>query len=93
MENSTEVISSTFAVVGGGIAGVSCVEQLSLLCPEESTVLVSSSDVVKAVTNLSKVTQWLTTFDVVEESFQEFSTKNINVKVIHADVKKINPSK
>lgn len=93
MEAASDVISATFVVVGGGIAGVSCVEQLSLLCPEESIVLVSSSDVVKAVTNLSKITQWLTTFDVVEESFQEFSTKNLNVKVIHADVERFNPLK
>ena len=93
MENSSEVILATFVVVGGGIAGVSCVEQLRLLCPEEAIVLISSSDVVKAVTNLSKIAQWVTTFDVIEESFQEFSTKNLNVKVIHANVDKFNPSK
>jgi len=91
MENS--ITSATFVVIGGGIAGVSCVEQLSLLCPKESIILVSSSDVVKAVTNLSKVTQWLTTFDVTEKSIDEFSSKTSNVKVFHSHVEKLNPDK
>ena len=38
---------ATFVIVGGGIAGVSCAEMLSVLCPHESILLLTSSPVIK----------------------------------------------
>ena len=38
---------ATFVVVGGGIAGVSCAEILSVLCPSEKIILLTSSPVIK----------------------------------------------
>ena len=38
---------ATFVVVGGGIAGVSCAEMLSVLCPSEKIILLTSSPVIK----------------------------------------------
>ena len=50
-----EVHEATFVIVGGGIAGVSCVEQITYLCPDEPVILISASSVVKSVTNLSQI--------------------------------------
>jgi len=80
------VIESTFVVVGGGIAGVSCVERLSYLCPDESVVLLSASNVVKTIANLSQLTKLLSTFDVVEKSVDEFAEEHSRVKVTSAFV-------
>ena len=37
-----------FVIVGGGIAGVSCAEMLSVLCPQERILLLTASPVIKA---------------------------------------------
>lgn len=37
-----------YVVVGGGVAGVCCVEELCRLCPDDSVVLVSAAKVLKA---------------------------------------------
>lgn len=62
-------------MVGGGIAGVSCAEMLSILCPREKTVLVSCSKVVKAVSNLSNLTKLIATFDISEETAEDFEAR------------------
>ena len=49
----------TFAIIGGGIAGVSCAEQLAYLAPEESILLISATSIVKKVTNLNRIAQIL----------------------------------
>ena len=83
---SDAVIESTFIVVGGGIAGVSCVERLSFLCPEESVLLLSASNVVKTVTNLSQLTKLLSTFDVVEKSVDDFDAEHSRIRVMSASI-------
>ena len=44
-----------YVVVGGGIAGVTCAEQLSSSCPEEKITLITASPLIKAVTNFTQV--------------------------------------
>lgn len=56
----------TYLVVGGGIAGVSCIEGLHFLHPEESIGLVTASGVVKAVTKSVPVTKLLSDITVEE---------------------------
>ena len=79
-----DIIDSTFIIVGGGIAGVSCVERLSYLCPEESILLLSASNVVKTVANLSQLTKLLSTFDVVEKSINDLVDEHLGVRVMSA---------
>uniref|UniRef100_A0ABI7YIN8 Pyridine nucleotide-disulphide oxidoreductase domain 1 n=1 Tax=Felis catus TaxID=9685 RepID=A0ABI7YIN8_FELCA len=43
-----------FVVVGGGIAGVTCAEQLAIHFPSEDILLVTASPVIKAVTNFKQ---------------------------------------
>ena len=62
---------ATFVVIGGGIAGVSCVEQLIHLCPNESVILITATSMIKSVTNLSQLSQIIQTFDVQEENNED----------------------
>jgi len=86
---------ATFVVVGGGIAGVSCAEILSVLCPSEKIILLTSSPVIKAVANLSHLTKLLAAFDVQEETAADFESKHKNLKVIVSPchpVTRVNPA-
>lgn len=57
---------STFLVIGGGIAGVSCIETLTYLCPEEKIILVTESSLIKTVTNLVPLAKNISRFDIEE---------------------------
>ncbi|XP_017857193.1 PREDICTED: pyridine nucleotide-disulfide oxidoreductase domain-containing protein 1 [Drosophila arizonae] len=61
----------TFLVVGGGIAGVSCAEALTICCPDETILLLTESSVVKSVTNLVPVARYLHKFDVREQNVSD----------------------
>ncbi|XP_023172218.1 pyridine nucleotide-disulfide oxidoreductase domain-containing protein 1 [Drosophila hydei] len=61
----------TFLVVGGGIAGVSCAEALTICCPNETILLLTESSVVKSVTNLVPVARYLHKFDVREQNVSD----------------------
>nr|XP_022295715.1 pyridine nucleotide-disulfide oxidoreductase domain-containing protein 1-like [Crassostrea virginica] len=79
-----------YVVVGGGIAGVTCVETLSSLCPEEEILLITASPVIKAITNYKKITKTLEDFDVEERPSASLLTKCENVKVLQKSVKSLN---
>ena len=88
-----EVHEATFVIVGGGIAGVSCVEQITYLCPDEPVILVSASSVVKSVTNLSQISKLLSSFDVTEKDNSTFASEFANLKVIQGIVNEVDPEK
>ena len=71
---------ATFAIVGGGIAGVSCAEMLSVLCPNENILLISASPMIKAVTNISHLTKLITTFDIQEQTGEDFESRHSGVQ-------------
>lgn len=75
-----------FVVVGGGIAGVTCVETLAFLEPEKSIILLSESSLIKTVTNLCAITKVLTDFEIKEINTQDFVSHFSNVKVVHDTV-------
>ncbi len=62
----SDLMRADFVIIGGGIAGISCMEMLSAVSPEKSVVLVTSSSMVKAVTNVNQLTKFITDFDVEE---------------------------
>ncbi|KAH6939306.1 hypothetical protein HPB50_016932 [Hyalomma asiaticum] len=74
-------LKSTFLVVGGGIAGVSCAEQLAVHSPEESVLLITASPIVKAVTNVVKLRRVMESFDIEERSLSYLEQQYSNIRV------------
>ncbi|GMH33744.1 hypothetical protein BSKO_01578 [Bryopsis sp. KO-2023] len=67
-------------VIGGGIAGVCCVEEVCRLGQKADEItLVSASSVLKGVTNVVKRTANLEEFDVVERDLTSLPYKNLTV--------------
>lgn len=83
-------MEATFLIVGGGIAGVTCVETLAFLEPDKSIILLSESSLIKTVTNLYAITKTITHFDVEEKEAQTLADKYTNVTVIHDTLTEIN---
>ena len=73
--------SSTFVIVGGGIAGVSCAEGLAFLCPEKKVVLITASPLIKAVTNIVHLTKTLCQFDVKELEADKFADSHPTISM------------
>ncbi|XP_004693284.1 PREDICTED: pyridine nucleotide-disulfide oxidoreductase domain-containing protein 1 [Condylura cristata] len=78
-----------FVVVGGGIAGVTCAEQLAVQFPSEEILLVTASPVIKAVTNFKQVSKTLEEFDVEEQLSTVLEKRFPNIKVIESGVKQL----
>ena len=77
------MISADYVVLGGGIAGVSCAQTLRLLAPDAaSIVLVTATEVVKAVTELTQLTKLLSSFSVIERNVQEWRDENTGVQLL-----------
>ncbi|XP_026643685.1 pyridine nucleotide-disulfide oxidoreductase domain-containing protein 1 [Microtus ochrogaster] len=76
-------------VVGGGIAGVTCAEQLAVTFPEEDILLVTASPVIKAVTNFKQVSKVLEEFDVEEQPSTVLENRFPNIKVIESGVRQL----
>ncbi|KAG7495904.1 pyridine nucleotide-disulfide oxidoreductase domain-containing protein 1 isoform X1 [Solea senegalensis] len=79
----------TFLVVGGGIAGVTCVEQLSFQIPSAEVALITAGPHIKAVTNYKQVSKTLEEFDVEERPSSVLEEKFPNLTVIHSAVKSL----
>ncbi|KAM5262957.1 pyridine nucleotide-disulfide oxidoreductase domain-containing protein 1 [Ctenodactylus gundi] len=78
-----------FMVVGGGIAGVTCAEQLAINFPSEDILLITASPVIKAVTNFKQVSKILEEFDVEEQPSTMLENRFPNIKVIESAVKQL----
>ncbi|XP_043263079.1 pyridine nucleotide-disulfide oxidoreductase domain-containing protein 1 [Colletes gigas] len=87
-----EEINCTFAVIGGGIAGVSCVEGISFLAPQVDTVLITASPLIKAVTNIVPLGKTLMQFNVEEKDTASLSKTNKSLKIIQDFVIEVNVS-
>ena len=66
-------------MLGGGIAGVSTAQTLHLLQSEASVALVTASEVVKSVTELTHLTKLLSSFNVVETNINDWQRENQGV--------------
>ncbi|OQR79192.1 pyridine nucleotide-disulfide oxidoreductase domain-containing protein 1-like [Tropilaelaps mercedesae] len=82
----TSVSTADFAVVGGGIAGVTCVQQLCLLNPGKCVRLVSASPVLKVVADVVKITKYIEEFSVSETAGSVLESQFTNLKVVFARV-------
>ncbi|XP_060885918.1 pyridine nucleotide-disulfide oxidoreductase domain-containing protein 1 isoform X3 [Labrus mixtus] len=79
-----------FLILGGGIAGVTCVEQLSTQIPSADVALITAGSHIKAVTNYKQVSKTLEEFDVEERPSSDLEEKFPNLVVIHSAVKSLN---
>ncbi|XP_070709879.1 pyridine nucleotide-disulfide oxidoreductase domain-containing protein 1 isoform X2 [Pempheris klunzingeri] len=79
-----------FVIVGGGIAGVTCVEQLSSQMPSSAVALITAGPLIKAVTNYKQVSKTLEEFDVEERASSVLEEKFPNLTVIHSAVNSLN---
>ncbi|KAK9817209.1 hypothetical protein WJX72_011100 [[Myrmecia] bisecta] len=66
-------------VVGAGIAGVCCAEELCRLAPNDSVVLVASSTVLKGVGNVIRYSKNLEEFEVVERDLTSLPYSNLTL--------------
>ena len=89
-KSATEVIYA-FVVIGGGISGVSCAEHLSVLCPKETVLLITATDLVKVTCNLKKFGRTLEEFDVEERSASLVFKQSRNVVIVKSLVTAFNP--
>ncbi|CAL8242121.1 unnamed protein product [Merluccius merluccius] len=78
-----------FVVVGGGIAGVTCVEQLSSEFPSADVALITAASHIKAVANFKKVSHTLEEFDVEERPSSTLQEKFPNITVIQSAVRSL----
>lgn len=84
-----DVIETPFVVVGGGIAGISCVEVLAFYHPTAEVILLTESPIIKAATNLVALGKSLTRFDIEEK---HASSLPGNITVITERLHRINTS-
>lgn len=89
--NSATEITCAFLIIGGGISGVSCAEHLSVLCPKETVVLITATNVVKAICNLKKFGKTLEEFDVEERPASLVFKQSRNVVIVKSLVTAFNP--
>lgn len=80
--NQSRQIKATYVVIGGGIAGISCVDALKLYTTEP-VLLISESPIVKIVTDVKFYTKIASGFNVEDRNLQSFkNTEYIIDKVI-----------
>ncbi|KAM8978281.1 pyridine nucleotide-disulfide oxidoreductase domain-containing protein 1 isoform 1-T1 [Sarcophilus harrisii] len=82
-------LAAKFVVVGGGIAGVTCAEQLATHFPSEEVLLITASPVIKAITNFKQVSKTLEEFDVEEQPSSVLEKHFPNIKVLESRVKQL----
>ena len=81
-----------FCVIGGGIAGVCCAQELSRLNPTEQIVLVSATDCLREATAVMKLTSNLEELSVFERRADQFSMDNKNIMVVTASLSSLDYS-
>ncbi|XP_066561715.1 pyridine nucleotide-disulfide oxidoreductase domain-containing protein 1 isoform X1 [Amia ocellicauda] len=86
---ATGIVNNKFVIVGGGISGVTCAEQLASQFPSDRILLLTASNLIKAVTNYKQVSKTLEDFDVEEQPCSFLEEKYPNIKVIQSAVKEL----
>lgn len=79
-------------VIGGGISGVSCVEQLAQELTDRSIVLISASDLIKVASNVRTIGTTIDRFDVEEQNHHFLTNKYKNVEIVIGKVIQLSAS-
>lgn len=75
-------MANPIVVIGGGIAGICCIQQLAEELPTREVLLITSSNLVKVTNNIEKFGLNLIRFDVEDQHLEQFKTNYPNVRVI-----------
>ncbi|XP_020373590.1 pyridine nucleotide-disulfide oxidoreductase domain-containing protein 1 [Rhincodon typus] len=89
MATVSEPVRARFIVVGGGVAGVTCAEQLAGQFPEDDVLLITASPLIKAVMNFKQVSKTLEEFEVEEKPSHILEEHYPNIKVIQSAVRRL----
>lgn len=76
-------------VAGGGVAGVTCAEQLAGQFPEYEIILITASPLIKAVMNFKQISKTLEEFEVEERPTHMLKEHYPNIDVIHSAVQQL----
>lgn len=76
------MIEAKYVVIGGGIAGMSCIDGISILDKNAPVVLISASPYIKAVTYVTPITKMLTEYIVEEKSYDDVSLMYPSLRII-----------
>ena len=85
--------STSYLVLGGGIAGVSAAQTLHLLDSEADITLVTATELVKTVTELTHLTKLLSSFNVIEKNIEEWQNDNKGIRLVKGVVTDIDREK
>ncbi|VIO93306.1 Pyridine nucleotide-disulphide oxidoreductase family protein [Brugia malayi] len=77
--------SCSYVIVGGGVAAVSCVEELRAMDDKARIIVVSSSQLIKTVVNQQKIGQLTELFDIAEQQVTSVFA-GLNVTFVKATV-------
>ncbi|XP_072941787.1 pyridine nucleotide-disulfide oxidoreductase domain-containing protein 1 [Epargyreus clarus] len=80
-------LKTRYLVVGGGIAGVTCVETLAILHPEEPLTIITASSLVKNVSNVSFYAKTIVKFDVNDTEASSLLKIHPNLKIVYDSLK------
>ncbi|XP_050362908.1 pyridine nucleotide-disulfide oxidoreductase domain-containing protein 1 [Nymphalis io] len=80
-------LKTRYLVIGGGIAGVTCVETLAILHPEETLVIITASSLVKNVSNVSFYAKTVVKFDVKDTEASSLLKIHPNLKIVYDSIK------
>lgn len=87
-------VGRTLAVVGGGVAGVTCAQELCRLCSTEDTVvLISSQKLVKRAVVVDSISETVEDVELVVERGDEIFAGLENVKYVVGAVQGLDPER
>ncbi|CAH0717304.1 unnamed protein product, partial [Brenthis ino] len=80
-------LKTRYLIVGGGIAGVTCVEILAILHPQEKLVIITASSLVKNVSNVSFYAKTIVKFDVQDTEASSLLKIHPNLEILYDSIK------
>lgn len=78
-------------VIGGGISGVCCAQELARLNPREEIVIVTATETLLETKSVFAWSRYLEEIDVFEKTADQFVLSNPNIRIIQDVVDGVNP--
>ncbi len=82
---------SVRVVVGGGISGVCCAQELARLNPNEEIVIVTATETLLEAKSVFAWSKYLEEIDIFEKTADQFVLSNPNIRIVEDLIDAINP--